>query len=161
MSSPTAAPSARGAWLRTGIVFACVVAADQVVKELVTSSLQRGEARDLVAGIKLVNARNTGVAFGQLQGAGAIVTVLIAAAVVALLVYVARNAQRPLVWLPAGLLLGGALGNVIDRVREGAVIDFLKLPHWPAFNVADAAITVGVLALVFVMERGDGARGRG
>ena len=161
MSSPTAAPSARGAWLRTAIVFACVVAADQVVKELVTSSLQRGEARDLVAGIKLVNTRNTGVAFGQLQGAGAIVTVLIAAAVVALLVYVARNAQRPLVWLPAGLLLGGALGNVIDRVREGAVVDFLKLPHWPAFNVADAAITVGVLALVFVMERGDGARGRG
>jgi signal peptidase II len=161
VSSPTAAPSARGAWLRTAIVFACVVAADQVVKELVTSSLQRGEARDLVAGIKLVNTRNTGVAFGQLQGAGAIVTVLIAAAVVALLVYVARNAHRPLVWLPAGLLLGGALGNVIDRVREGAVVDFLKLPHWPAFNVADAAITVGVLALVFVMERGDGARGRG
>ena len=148
MSSPTAAPSARGAWLRTAIVFACVVAADQVVKELVTSSLQRGEARDLVAGIKLVNTRNTGVAFGQLQGAGAIVTVLIAAAVVALLVYVARNAQRPLVWLPAGLLLGGALGNVIDRVREGAVVDFLKLPHWPAFNVADAAICVGVAALV-------------
>ena len=161
MSPAAAARSVRGAWLRTGVVGACVVAADQVVKELVTSSLQRGEEREIVAGIKLVNTRNTGVAFGQLQGAGVIVSVLIAAAVVALLVYVARNAQRPLVWLPAGLLLGGALGNVIDRVREGAVVDFLKLPHWPAFNVADAAITIGVVALLFVMERGDGARGRG
>jgi len=161
VSVATAAPSARRVWLRTGLVAGVVVVADQVVKELVRSGLQRGETRDLVAGIKLVDARNTGVAFGQLQGAGVVVSLLIAAAVVALVVYVSRNAQRPLVWLPAGLLLGGALGNVIDRVREGAVVDFLKLPHWPAFNVADAAITIGVLTLVFVMERGDGARGRG
>ena len=161
MSPAPAAQFARGAWLRTAVVFVCVVAADQLVKQLVLAALQRGEERDLVAGIKLVNTRNTGVAFGQLQGAGAIVSVLIAAAVVALLVYVARNAQRRLIWLPAGLLLGGALGNVVDRVREGAVVDFLKLPHWPAFNVADSAITIGVLTLLYVMERGDGARGRG
>jgi signal peptidase II len=159
VSRRTGAPSPRGVWVRTGLVLAGVVAADQLVKALVTSSLQRGETRDLVAGIKLINTRNTGVAFGQLQGGGAIVTVLIAAAVVALLVYVARNSSRRLIWLPAGLLLGGALGNVIDRVREGAVVDFLKLPHWPAFNVADSAITIGVLALLFVMEFGDGARG--
>ena len=159
MSSPTGAPSARGVWVRTGALLAAVVGSDQLVKALVTSSLERGEARDLVAGIKVVNTRNTGVAFGQLQGGGAIVTVLIAAAVVALLVYVARNSGRALIWLPAGLLLGGALGNVIDRIREGAVVDFLKLPHWPAFNVADSAITIGVLTLLFVMERGDGARG--
>jgi signal peptidase II len=153
VSPRTAAQSARGAWLRTGIVVACVVAADQVVKALVISALQRGEQRELVAGIKLVNTRNTGVAFGQLQGGGAIVVVLIAVAVIALVVYVSRNAQRPLIWLPAGLLLGGALGNVIDRIREGAVVDFIKLPHWPAFNVADSAITIGVLMLLFVMER--------
>jgi signal peptidase II len=152
------APSARGAWLRTGLVLAVVVAADQTVKALVTSGLQRGEQREIVAGIKLINTRNTGVAFGQLQGGGAIVVALIAAAVVALLVYVARNTERRLIWLPAGLLLGGALGNVIDRIREGAVVDFLKLPHWPAFNVADSAITIGVLTLLFVMERGDGDR---
>jgi signal peptidase II len=148
-------------WARTGALLAVVVAADQVVKELVTSALERGETRDLVVGIKLINTRNSGVAFGQLQGGGAIVTALIGAAVVALLVYVARNTARPLIWLPAGLLLGGALGNVIDRIREGAVVDFLKLPHWPAFNVADSAITIGVLALLFVVERGDGARRSG
>jgi signal peptidase II len=149
----------RATWLRTGLVLVCVVASDQLVKALVTASLERGEQREIVAGIKLVNTRNTGVAFGQLQGGGIIVAVLIGVAVVALLTYVARNAQRRWLWLPAGLLLGGAAGNVIDRVREGAVVDFLKLPHWPAFNVADSAITIGVLALLFVMERGDGARG--
>ncbi|MEA2243046.1 MAG: signal peptidase [Solirubrobacteraceae bacterium] len=158
MSGGTAA---RGTWLRAGLVVVCVVAGDQLVKALVTSSLQRGEERDLVAGVKLVNTRNTGVAFGQLQGAGVAVAILIAVAVVALVVYVARNAPRRWIWLPAGLLLGGALGNVIDRVREGAVVDFLKLPHWPAFNVADAAITVGVVVLLVVMEFGDGARGPG
>ena len=56
-------------------------------------------------------------------------------------------------WLPVGLLLGGALGNVIDRVtRDDGVTDFIKLPAWPAFNVADMAITFGVLALVYVLE---------
>jgi signal peptidase II len=153
--------AARATWLRTGLVLVCVVATDQLVKALVTGSLERGEQREIVGGIKLVNTRNTGVAFGQLQGGGIIVAVLIGVAVIALLAYVARNAQRRWLWLPAGLLLGGAVGNVIDRVREGAVVDFLKLPHWPAFNVADAAITVGVLVLVLVMERGDGARGPG
>ena len=58
------------------------------------------------------------------------------------------------------MLLGGALGNIVDRVREGAVIDYLKLPHWPAFNVADAAITVGVVILLVVVERGERARDR-
>jgi len=132
---------------------ALVVAADQVVKALITSAIDRGDERDLVLGIKLINTRNSGVAFGQLQGAGVIVTLLVGVAVVALLVFVGRNARKPLIWLPAGLLLGGALGNVIDRINHGAVVDFLKLPHWPAFNVADSAITIGVLTLLFVMER--------
>jgi signal peptidase II len=148
----TPAPAARA-----GSVLAAVLIADQAVKALVTSSLARGEERELVAGIKLVNVRNTGVAFGQLQNAGVIVSVVIAIALTALIVYFARNMSRPWIWLPTGMLLGGALGNVVDRVREGAVIDFLKLPHWPAFNVADSAITIGVVVLFFVMERGDAA----
>ena len=140
--------------VRASAVFAVVLAADQGVKALVTSSLARGEEREVVAGIKLVNVRNSGVAFGQLQNAGAIVAVVIALALLALLVYFARNGWRPWVWLPTGMLLGGAIGNIVDRVREGAVIDFVKLPHWPAFNVADSAICVGVVVLLFVMERG-------
>jgi signal peptidase II len=158
VSPRTGAWSARRAWARAALVLVGVLAADQIVKSLVTSALARGEERDLVAGIKLINTRNSGVAFGQLQGGGAIVAVVIAVAIGALLVYFARHARQPLVWLPTGMLLGGALGNIVDRIREGAVVDFLKLPHWPAFNVADAAITIGVVILLVVMERGDRAR---
>ncbi len=154
MSARTGSPSPAAAWTRAGVTFACVVVADQAVKTLVTSALARDETRDVVAGIKLVNTRNSGVAFGQLQDGGAIVSAVIAVAVIAMLVYFARHAGRPWIWLPTGLLLGGAVGNIIDRVREGAVIDFLKLPYWPPFNVADSAITIGVLILLFVMDRG-------
>lgn len=161
MSAGTAAASARGAWARAAVVLTAVLAVDQAVKALVTSSLLRGEERDLVLGIRLVNTRNTGVAFGQLQDGGAIVAVVIALAVAALLVYFARHARQPLMWLPTGMLLGGALGNIVDRISEGAVIDFLKLPYWPAFNVADASITIGVVILLVVMERGDRARASG
>ena len=73
-------------------------------------------------------------------------------ALLALVVFFVTHTGRPLVWLPTGLLLGGAIGNLIDRAREGSVTDFVKLPHFPAFNVADMAITVGVLALLYVLE---------
>lgn len=158
MSPQAAARSERGAWARAALVLAVVLALDQAVKAVVTASLQRSEEREIVAGIKLVNVRNSGVAFGQLQDGGLIVAIVIAVAVTALLVYFARHARQKLIWLPTGMLLGGALGNIVDRVREGAVVDFLKLPHWPAFNVADTAITVGVVILLVVMERGDRAR---
>jgi signal peptidase II len=160
VSESTAAPSLRGAWSRAGLVLVVVLASDQIVKALVTGALARGEQRDLLGPLKLVNTRNTGVAFGQLQDGGIIVSLVIALALGALLVYFTRNAQRPLVWLPTGMLLGGALGNIVDRVREGAVIDFFKVPHWPAFNVADSAITVGVVILLVVVERGERARDR-
>ena len=74
------------------------------------------------------------------------------AALAALLVFFARHRDRPLVWLPTGLLIGGATGNLIDRVREAAVTDFIDFPAWPAFNVADMAITFGVLTLLYVLE---------
>jgi len=158
VTASTGGAAARSAWARAGIVFACVLAADQGVKALINASLQRGEEREVLAGIKLVNVRNSGVAFGQLQNGGAIVAVVITIAVLALLIYFARNGSQPWMWLPTGLLLGGALGNIVDRISEGAVIDFIKLPSFPAFNVADSAITVGVIVLLFVMDRGDGAR---
>ena len=83
--------------------------------------------------------------------------VVVLAALAGLIAWFVLHASRPLVWLPTGLLLGGALGNVVDRVRVGAVTDFVKLPAWPAFNLADTAITFGVLALLLVLERGSGA----
>jgi len=144
--------TARVAWLRASIVLAVVVAVDQGVKAWITAALERGERRDLLPLVDLVNSRNTGVAFGLLEDRGALVGIAVGLAVAALLVFFARNARQSALWFPVGMLLGGAVGNVIDRVREGAVIDFLKLPAWPAFNVADAAITVGVVVLFVVIE---------
>lgn len=141
-----------GAWGRAGLVVLAVVAIDQAAKALVVDSLTRGERRDLVLGIDLVHVRNKGIAFGLFGGGGAALTVLTLAALTLLLVYFALHARRPLLWLATGLLLGGALGNLLDRARDGAVTDFIDFPLWPAFNVADLAITAGVLTLLLSLE---------
>jgi signal peptidase II len=133
-------------------VLAAVFAVDQLTKAIVRSNLHVGEKRDVVAFLDLVRVNNDGIAFGALGGGQVIVVVIVAAALVGLVVYFVLTAGRPLVWLPTGLLLGGALGNVLDRVRLGAVTDFLKVPHWPAFNVADMAITAGVVVLVYSLD---------
>jgi signal peptidase II len=147
-------PPRVAAWLRVALVMASVVGADQLSKHLVETSITPGEEHKLLPGVDLVNTRNHGVAFGFLPGSHTGVTILIAIALVVLLVYFARHALRPLVWLPTGLLLGGALGNVIDRARHGAVTDFVKLPlGWPPFNLADVSITVGIVTLFLLVER--------
>jgi signal peptidase II len=151
---------ARTAWTRAGLVLAVVLALDQVTKAVVNGAIPRGGREELALGVALVNVRNTGVAFGALSGGGTIVTVVVVVALVALLAYFSRHATRPLAWLPTGLLVGGALGNAVDRVREGAVVDFVKLPSFPAFNVADVSITFGVLVLLWVIERADRAERR-
>ena len=140
------------AWARAGLVLAAVLAADQVTKVLVRNALAVGERREILGPLDLVRVNNDGIAFGFLGGGQAVVAIAVAAALVGLIVYFVLNAGRPLVWLPTGLLLGGALGNVFDRLRDGVVTDFLRLPHWPAFNVADMAITAGVIALVFSLD---------
>ena len=138
--------------VRAAVVAAATVAADQATKALVRSTIDRTEEIDLILGIQLVNVRNRGIAFGMLSGGGALLVIFAVAALAALLVFFIRHRDRPLVWLPTGLLIGGASGNLIDRTREGAVTDFFDLPLWPAFNVADVAITFGVLALLYVLE---------
>lgn len=138
--------------LRAALVALAVLAADQATKALVRSELARGERLDLILGIDLVNARNRGIAFGLFSDGGAIVVVLALGALLALLVFFATHLDRRLVWLPTGLLIAGAAGNLLDRAREGAVTDFIDLPLWPAFNVADIAITTGVLTLLYVLE---------
>ena len=139
---------------------ALVVGLDQATKALVRAELARGERRDLILGIDLVNARNRGIAFGLFSDGGAIVVVLALAALIALLAFFATHLGRRLVWLPTGLVIAGAAGNLLDRAREGAVTDFIDLPLWPAFNVADISITVGVLTLLYVLE-GPPSRDRG
>jgi signal peptidase II len=152
--------TSRGAWARTGLTIGLVVALDQLTKKLARDGIRPGSDDPIFPALKLVNVRNEGVAFGIEAGGQTLVIALIALALLALVLYFARHTARPLIWLPTGLLIGGALGNIVDRVRDGAVTDFLKIPAWPAFNLADVAITVGVLALVLVLERGDEGRRR-
>jgi signal peptidase II len=140
-------------WLRAAAVTAVVIALDQATKAIVRSSVALGDKDGVLPGVEIVHVRNEGVAFNQLGGGGTIVAIVVGVALVALLAYFATHLHKPLVWLPTGMLLGGALGNIIDRIRDGAVTDFVKLPAWPAFNVADTSITFGVLVLLYVIER--------
>jgi signal peptidase II len=130
-----------------------VVAVDQVTKQLAIENIARGEDVDVLPGLGLTNTRNTGVAFGALEGSGLIVAILIGVALTLLVAYFVANRDLPWLWLPVGLLLGGALGNLADRAREGAVIDFIDPVAWPAFNVADSSIVIGVGLLLWLVER--------
>jgi signal peptidase II len=129
-----------------------VVAVDQATKQLAVTGIERGEEVEVFFGLDLTNARNTGVAFGALEGGGLAVAILIGLSLALLLAYFAFHRETPWLWLPVGLLLGGALGNLADRGRIGAVIDFIDPVAWPAFNVADSCIVIGVLALLYVVE---------
>jgi signal peptidase II len=145
--------SPRRTLLRTALVAVAVVAADQVSKAIVRSSIGPFDTIHVLPGLTLVRARNSGVAFSMFSGGGTVVVLVAVLALGALLAFFVTNIHRRLVWLPTGLLLGGAAGNLIDRLRHGGVTDFIHLPHWPAFNLADMAITVGVVVLVLVLER--------
>jgi signal peptidase II len=133
---------------------AVVVALDQATKQAAVSSFASGERVNVFLGLDLTNTRNKGVAFGALEGGGIVVAVLIGVALALVIGYFALNAARPGLWLPVGLLVGGALGNLADRAREGAVIDFIDPIAWPAFNLADVSIVVGVVVLLYLLEGG-------
>lgn len=135
---------------RAAAVAAAVLLLDQVTKGLVRGGIERGDRIELVAGIDLVRVDNRGIAFGMLDNVGPLVLVLASLVFAGLLVYFLLSSEQRGLWLPIGLLAGGAVGNLVDRVREGAVTDFIDLPAWPAFNLADVAITAGVIVLLVV-----------
>ena len=140
-------------WALAAATTGVVVAADQALKQWAIASVSPGMSENVFFGLELTNTRNRGVAFGAFPEGGLLVAVLIAVALAGLLVFFARNADMPWLWLPVGMLLGGALGNLADRARDGAVIDFIDPSFWPAFNLADASIVLGVLALFYVAEK--------
>jgi signal peptidase II len=149
--------AAARAWCLAGALGAFVIAADQAAKAAIEAHLVPGEDVDVLGPLGLTLSHNRGVAFGLAGGAGAplVLITLVALGVVGYLF--ARNPTRPGMWIATGLLAGGAIGNLADRVRAGAVTDFVDLSPWPPFNLADMAITAGVLVLVFLYLR-DGDR---
>jgi signal peptidase II len=145
-------PTRRGASGRALAVLAVVIGLDQLTKHTIATSIAAGEKRKFLPGIDLVHVRNNGVAFGLFSSGGAPVLAITLLALAVLVGYFLLRPSRPWLWLPTGMLVGGAVGNLIDRLTQGSVIDFIKLPLWPAFNVADMSITFGVLALLWVLE---------
>ena len=129
-----------------------MIALDQLTKHTVATGIAPGEEKKFLPLVHLVHVRNTGVAFSIFSGGGTLVLVFTLLALALLVGYLALHPERPWLWVPTGMLVGGAIGNLIDRIANGAVTDFIKLPHWPAFNVADMSITFGVLALLWVLE---------
>ena len=143
------------AWVRMVTVAVAVVALDQLTKVVVRGAMGRGEQIDVLLGFQIVNVRNSGIAFGLLANGGALLVIVTAITLGVLLAWFATQSARPGLWVAIGVLVGGALGNLLDRLRHGEVTDFLDPPLWPAFNVADIAITVGVIGLIAIAFRSD------
>ena len=137
-------------WVALLVVAGTAVIADQLTKSIVTARLPIGDAVASLGPFSIHHVQNTGIAFGLFADSTTAVIVLTAAAVTAMLVFFARQAQRhPLLPVALGLVIGGSVSNLVDRVRLGHVTDFLDFLYWPSFNLADTFIVVGV-ALLFV-----------
>jgi signal peptidase II len=136
-------------WLAfMAIVLACV-AADQITKQIVRGELALYDSVHVIGPFYIHHVRNTGIAFGLFPGAANPVTILTGAAVIWMLVYFARSgARHPVLPAALGLLVGGSVSNLADRVRQGYVTDFLDPQYWPAFNLGDTFITIGVVSLL-------------
>jgi signal peptidase II len=150
------------AWCLAGALCGIVLAADQAAKAVVEARLVPGEDVDVLGPLGLTLSHNRGVAFGLAGGTGTPL-VLVSLAALGVVAYLfARNPARPGMWVATGLLAGGAIGNLVDRIRVGAVTDYVDVLSWPPFNLADVAISVGVLLLVLLYlreperESGDG-----
>lgn len=135
------------AWRLAGALCGLVVVLDQVAKALVEANLAPGEQVDVFGPLTLTLTHNRGIAFGLANGGGEALIALTGVALLFVGVLFARDPARPWMWLAFGLLAGGALGNLADRIRTGAVTDYIDVFSWPPFNLADVAITLGVVVL--------------
>ena len=127
-----------------------------MTKHVVTAHLRLDEGVHVLGPLWIHHVRNSGIAFGLFASATAIVIVLTGGAVVWMLAYFARSgARHPVLPVALGLVIGGSLSNLLDRVRLGYVTDFVDLRYWPAFNLADSFIVVGVGILVAALVAAD------
>lgn len=151
-------PPALG-WVRAIALASFVLVIDQATKQFAVAQFGDGDV-SIGLGFELVDVRNNGVAFGLFAGGEALVIVITTAALALVAGYFALDPARPGLWVGIGLLTGGALGNLADRLRDGSVIDFFDPPGWPTFNVADVAIVAGIATIVLLQMRADDAAER-
>ncbi len=147
-----ASPQTSGPWPRR-IAFwgaaATVIALDQITKGIVRALLERGEAWPDDWPVRVRYVTNTGAAFGILEDQTLFLTLMALIGLAAIYLYYRYPPFEHIVApLAIGMMLGGAIGNLIDRIRLGRVTDFIDFPHYPAFNIADSSITVGIVILI-------------
>ncbi len=145
--------SSARAWRFAGALCGVVVILDQAAKALVETRMYPGQEVEVLGPIGLTLSHNSGVAFGLASGGGTrlVLVTALALGVVGYLFW--RDPTRPGMWVAAGLLAGGAIGNLADRIRVDAVTDYIQIGSWPAFNLADVAVTAGVLLLAWAYVR--------
>jgi len=143
-------------WIGLGLVVTAAVLADQTTKHIVSSQLALDDSIHVLGPFSIHHVQNSGIAFGLFANATALVTALTALAVGWMLVFFARSgARHPVLPVALGLLIGGSSSNLVDRIRLGHVTDFLDFRYWPAFNLADTFIVVGVAALLLALIASD------
>ena len=143
-------------WTAFAAIAVVVVVADQVTKKIARDSFTPNDPFEVLPFFHFTNTWNTGIAFGQFRDSQVLVIALSFVAIAWMLWYFARNGARsPLLPVSLGLLAGGASSNLFDRLAQGHVTDFLQFPRFPVFNLADAAITVGVVLLLYVLLAGE------
>jgi signal peptidase II len=136
-------------WLALAAIAFSAIAADQLTKYIVTSKLALDDAVHVLGPFWIHHVQNSGIAFGLFSSATVVVIVLTAVAVGWMLAFFGRSgARHPILPVALGLIIGGSLSNLLDRVRLGYVTDFLDFRYWPAFNLADSFIVIGVLVLL-------------
>ena len=143
-------------WAGLGAVVVAAIAADQLTKWIVSSQLSLDESLHVLGPFSIHHVQNSGIAFGLFASATPLVTALTALAVGWMLLFFARSgARHPVLPVALGLLIGGSTSNLIDRIRLGHVTDFLDLRYWPAFNLADSFIVIGVAILFLALVLGE------
>ncbi len=143
-------------WAGLTVVVVAALAADQSTKHLVTASLRPDEGVHVLGPFWIHRVHNSGIAFGLFPSATALVALATAVAVAWMIVFFARSgARHPVLPAALGLLIGGSVSNMSDRVRLGSVTDFLDFGWWPAFNLADSFIVIGVAMLIGALVMAD------
>jgi signal peptidase II len=136
-------------WVSLAAIVLAALAADQLTKRVVTSHLRLDEGAHVIGPFWIHHVQNSGIAFGLFASATAAVIALTGIAVAWMLLFFARSGSRhPVLPVALGLVIGGSLSNLLDRVRLGYVTDFLDFRYWPAFNLADSFIVIGVVILL-------------
>jgi signal peptidase II len=136
-------------WIALGVIALTALGGDQLTKQIVSSRLAFDDEVHVIGPLSIHHVHNSGIAFGLFSSATPIVTALTAIAVGWMLLFFARSgARHPILPVALGLLIGGSASNLVDRVRLGHVTDFIDLGFWPAFNLADSFIVLGVLILL-------------